>query len=71
MPIAKIIEVSSTSDKGFDDATRQAYAEVAKTVRNVKSVFVQDMIYEPGESGETGGRFRVHCKVTFVVDGDV
>jgi flavin-binding protein dodecin len=71
MPIAKIIEVSSSSEKGFDDAVRQAYAEVARTVRNVKSVYVQDMLYEPGESGETGGRFRVHCKITFVVDGDL
>lgn len=71
MPIAKIIEVSATSDKGFDDAVRQAYAEVGRTVRNVKSVYVQDMIFEPGEAGETGGRFRVHCKVTFMVDGQM
>lgn len=68
MSIAKIIEVSSASDKGFDDATRLAYQEVARTVRNVKSVYVQDMFYEPGEASETGGRFRVHCKVTFMVD---
>jgi flavin-binding protein dodecin len=68
--IAKIIEVSSASEKGFDDAVMLAYREVARTVRNVKSVFVQDMIYEPGEAGETGGRFRVHCKVTFLVEGN-
>lgn len=71
MPIAKIIEVSSASEKSFDDAVRLAYAEVSRTVRNVKSVYVQDMLYEPGEAGETGGRFRVHCKVTFMVDGDL
>ncbi len=68
MSIAKIIEVSSASEQGFDDAVRLAYREVARTVRNVKSVYVEDMIYEPGEAGETGGRFRVHCKVTFMVD---
>ena len=65
MAIAKIIEVSAVSDKSFDDAVKQAYNEVSQTVRGVQSVYVQDFIYEPGE--EQAGRFRVHCKVTFVV----
>jgi flavin-binding protein dodecin len=68
MALAKIIEVSSSSNKGFDDAVRSAYTEVSRTVRNVKSVWVQDFIYEPDEASETGGRFRVHCKVTFEVE---
>lgn len=68
MAIAKIIEVSAASNESFDAAVKAAYNEVAATVRNVKSVYVQDFIYEPGEAGETGGRFRVHCKVTFMVD---
>lgn len=65
MALAKIIEVSSSSTTSFDDAVKNAYAEVAQTVRNVKSVYVQDFLYEPYEDG---GRFRVHCKVTFMVD---
>ena len=68
MAIAKIIEVSAASPTSFDDAVKDAYNEVAQSVRNVKSVYVQDFIYEPGEAGETGGRFRVHCKVTFMVE---
>ena len=65
MAIAKIIEVSAVSDKSFDDAVRNAYTEVSQTIRGVQSVYVQDFIYEPGE--EEAGRFRVHCKVTFIV----
>ena len=65
MAIAKIIEVSAVSDKSFDDAVKQAYTEVSQTVRGVQSVYVQDFIYEPDE--EKAGRFRVHCKVTFLV----
>ena len=65
MAIAKIIEVSAVSDKSFDDAVRQAYTEVSQTIRGVQSVYVQDFIYEPGE--EDAGKFRVHCKVTFLV----
>ncbi len=68
MAIAKIIEVSAVSDKSFDDAVKSAYTEVSQTVRNVSSVYVQDFIYEPGE--EQAGRFRVHCKVTFLVGSD-
>lgn len=67
MAIAKIIEVSAVSDTSFDDAVKQAYNEVSQTVRGVQSVYVQDFIYEPGEA--EAGRFRVHCKVTFVVQG--
>ena len=65
MAIAKIIEVSAVSDQSFDDAVKQAYSEVSQTVRGVQSVYVQDFIYEPGE--DQAGRYRVHCKVTFVV----
>ena len=65
MAIAKIIEVSAVSEKSFDDAVKQAYNEVSQTVQGVQSVYVQDFIYEPNK--DTNGRFRVHCKVTFVV----
>ena len=65
MAIAKIIEVSAISDKSFDDAVKQAYTEVSQTVRDVQSVYVQDFIYEPGV--DQAGSFRVHCKVTFLV----
>lgn len=34
MAIVKIIEVIAVSDKSFDDATRNALAEAAKTVKN-------------------------------------
>ncbi|MEM1054800.1 MAG: dodecin family protein [Bacteroidota bacterium] len=68
MSIAKIIEVSSASHTSFDDAVKNAYSEVAASVRNVKSVYVQDFIYEPDDSADSGGRFRVHCKVTFIVE---
>ncbi len=64
MSIAKIIEVSSVSTVSFDDAVKNAYDEVSKSVRDVRSVYVEDFIYEPGDGGF---RFRVLCKVTFLV----
>ena len=58
--------MSATSDKSFDDAVKQAYSEVSQTIRNVQSVYVEDFIYEPGE--DQAGHYRVHCKVTFLVN---
>ena len=66
MALAKIIEVSAVSDKSFDDAVKNAYKEVSASVRGVQSVYVDDFIYEPGE--DDAGSYRVHCKVTFVVE---
>jgi len=66
MSIAKIIEVSAVSDQSFDDAVRNAYKEVSMSVRGVQSVYVEDFIFEPGEAD--AGTYRVHCKVTFLVE---
>jgi dodecin len=43
MGIVKVIEVISSSEKSIDDAVRNAVKEVAKTVRNIDSVYVKDI----------------------------
>lgn len=43
MSIIKVIEVIATSDKSFDDATRNAVAEASKTVKNIRSVYIENM----------------------------
>lgn len=65
MSLAKTIEVSAASNEGFDAAVKNAYDEVAQTVRNVRSVYAKEFIYEPGHES---GAYRVHCKVTFIVE---
>ena len=37
MSIVKIIEVIASSDKSFDDATKNALKEASKSVNNIKS----------------------------------
>lgn len=66
MAIAKVIEISSESTSSFDDAAANAIKEVAKTVKNVKHVWVKDMeIYVQDDGSHL---YRTNCKVTFVVD---
>jgi len=65
MAILKVIEVLSNSDKSWEDATKKAVIEASKTVKNIKSVYVQDQsaVVKDGEVSE----FRVNLKLTFEV----
>ncbi len=65
MAILKVIEVLSNSSKSWEDATSKAVKEASKTVKNIKSVYVQDQsaVVENGEVKE----FRVNLKLTFEV----
>ena len=65
MSIVKVIEVSSESSKSFDDAATNAAKEVAKTVKNVKHVYVKDFEVLIGDDGKH--TYRTNCKVSFVV----
>ncbi len=63
MPIVKIIEVIASSDKGIDDAIRQAVTEASKTVRNIDSVYVQDIKAHVKDGQVT--TFGCVCKISF------
>jgi dodecin len=65
--IVKIIEVIAQSDKSFDDATQQAVREVARTVRGVKSVWVDN--FSCTVEGDRITEYRVNAKVSFLVEG--
>ena len=43
MSIVKVVEVISSSDKSFDDATRNALKEASKTVKNIRSIYIKEM----------------------------
>lgn len=66
MPIVKVIEVISSSDKGIDDAIRSAVVEVGKTVRNIDSVYVKDIKAHVKDNKVTS--FGVICEISFRVD---
>jgi len=43
MAIVKVIEVIAGSDKSFDDATENALKEASKSVKNIKSIYINEM----------------------------
>ncbi len=63
MPIVKIIEVIASSEKGIDDAIRQAVEEASKTIRNIDSVYVQDIKAHVKDGKVT--TFGCVCKISF------
>jgi len=66
MAIVKVIEVIATSTESFDDAVKQGVKEVAKSVRNIDSVYVKDMKVHV-KDGEIISYGAV-CKVSFRVE---
>jgi len=66
MSVAKVIEISAESDKSFEDAIRNGIAAASKTVRNVKSAWIdgQQAIVENGAVK----KYRVDMKVSFVLE---
>lgn len=66
MSVAKIIELSADSSKSFEDAIREGVERATDSVDNVQSAWVQDQEVIV-KNGKIKG-YRVHLRVTFVVD---
>jgi flavin-binding protein dodecin len=68
MSIARITEISSTSQKSFEDAIQSAVARATKTLRNVRGAWVkeQQIKIEEGKIVE----YQVNLMITFVLDED-
>lgn len=67
MAIVKIIEVIATSDKSFEDATKNALAEAAKSVKNIQSVYIKEMNAKVEDNQIVS--YGVNAKISFGVDG--
>ena len=61
----KVIEVMANSDKSWEDATRNAVSHASKSVKQIKSVFVQSQSAVVKDGNVT--EFRVNVKLTFEV----
>jgi hypothetical protein len=65
MSVLKVIEVMSNSDKSWEDATRKAVKHAAKSLKNIRSVYVQEQ--NAVVDGDDVTEFRVNVKITFEV----
>ena len=66
MSVAKVSEISSTSQKSFEDAIQQGLTRAAQTLRHVRSAWIKEQHVRV-----TDGRvseYQVNMMVTFVLD---
>ncbi len=67
MAIARVTELKASSTKSFDDALRQGVARANKTLKNVKSAWIENQEVLIGGKGEIE-EYRVHLRITFVLE---
>lgn len=66
MSVAKVSEIIASSPKSFDDAIKAGIARAQKTLKNVKSAWVESQQVQIDEKGQMD--YRVQLKVTFVLE---
>jgi len=66
MAVVKVVELLSESEDSWEDAAREAVARAGQTLRNIRSVYIKE--FEAVVEGTEVTRFRVNCKVSFVLD---
>ena len=66
MSIARVTEISATSETGFEDAARLGVERANQTLRNVVSAWVKEQSVKV-ENG-TIAHYQVNLMVTFVLD---
>ena len=67
MATLKVIEVLAQSEKSWEDAAQRAVQEAAKTVRNIKSIYIQEM--EATVANDRITYYRVNAKISFEIEG--
>ena len=67
MSVARVTEITASSDKSFEDALQSGVARAAKTLKNVEGAWVQDMTVKVDNGQVT--EYRVNMKVTFILEG--
>jgi len=67
MAVAKVSEIIASSPKSFDDAIKAGVARAQKTLKNLKSAWVENQQIQLGENGQIT-EYRVQLKITFVLD---
>lgn len=67
MSVMKVIEVLAQSDKSWEDAAETAVKIASKTVKDIKSIYVENFEAQV-ENGKIV-KYRINGKLTFALKG--
>ena len=63
MSVLKVVEILGNSKESWEDAVKQVLKEASKTIKNIKSVYIQDMQVMVKDNKVS--EYRINAKVTF------
>jgi flavin-binding protein dodecin len=66
MTVVKIIELIGSSPKSWEEATKNALDEAAKTIKNIKSIYVKRCTAKVENNKIT--EYRAVVKIAFIVE---
>jgi dodecin len=64
--ILKVIEVLAESDKSWEDAAKKAVKHAHKTVRNVKSIYIES--FKATVKDDTITSYQINAKISFLLE---
>lgn len=67
MSVAKVLEISSSSEVSVEDAVRKGLKKVAETVKNIKGAWISEQKVVTSDDGEVI-QWHVNLRITFVVE---
>jgi dodecin len=67
MSVAKVTEIIASSPKSFDEAIKTGVMRAQKTLKNLKSAWVENQQVKLDDKGQIT-EYRVQLKITFILE---
>lgn len=67
MAVVKVIEIMSSSEISWEDATKKGIAKASESIKNIRSAWVQDQSVAV-KDGSHISEFRVTLRISFAVN---
>ncbi len=67
MSVAKVIELTATSQKSFEDAINQGITRASSTLKNVEGAWIKEQKVMIKDGKITA--YRVNMMITFILEG--
>lgn len=67
MSVGKVVELTASHPKSFEEAIKSGLARAQKTLKNVQGAWVKEMKVSVGANGAIEA-FRVNMQVTFLLE---
>ena len=67
MSVARVTEIKASSSKSFEDAIKQGVERAHKTLKNVKSAWIENQEVLVDDAGKIC-EYRVQMRITFILE---